>query len=125
MAMHHKHWQWYMVIIIIIKPHRSTTYVDVAYCYRPCSVICRSVYLSVCRTNESCKNGCTDRDAVWIEDLGGPKEPCIRWGFKSPIGRGNFLGGKGRPLVKYMDILPLSVQKRLNRSRCRLVCGLP
>ena len=24
--------------------------------------VCRSVY----RTNEPCKNGCTDRDAVWV-----------------------------------------------------------
>ena len=27
--------------------HHSTTYVDVAYCYRPRSVVCRSVCLSV------------------------------------------------------------------------------
>jgi len=27
----------------IIRPHRSITYVDVAYCYRRSSVICRSV----------------------------------------------------------------------------------
>ena len=31
----------------IIGPHRSTTYVDAAYCYRPSSVVCRSVCLSV------------------------------------------------------------------------------
>ena len=30
----------------IIRPHRSTTYVDAAYCYRPSSVVC----LSVCRS---------------------------------------------------------------------------
>ena len=30
-------------LIIIIRPHRSTTYVDAAYCYRPSSVVCRSV----------------------------------------------------------------------------------
>jgi len=40
----------------------------------------RSVCLSVCLTSEPCKNGCTDRDAVWVEDSGGPREPCIRWG---------------------------------------------
>jgi len=33
-------------IIIIIRQHRSTTYVDVA-CYRPSSMVCRSVCLSV------------------------------------------------------------------------------
>ena len=36
----------------IIRPHRSTTYVDAAYSYRPSSVVCRSV----CRTSEPCKN---------------------------------------------------------------------
>jgi len=29
----------------IIRPHRSTTYVDAAYSYRPSSVVCRSVTL--------------------------------------------------------------------------------
>jgi len=28
----------------IIRPRRSTTYVDAAYCYRPSSVVCRSVW---------------------------------------------------------------------------------
>ena len=31
---------------LIIRPHRSATYVDAAYCYRPSSVVC----LSVCRS---------------------------------------------------------------------------
>ena len=43
--------------------------VDVAYCYRPCSMLCHS--------SEPCRNGCTNPDAVWVEDSGGPKEPCI------------------------------------------------
>jgi len=34
--------------------------------------------LSVCHTSEPCKYSCTDRDASWVEDLGGPGEPCIR-----------------------------------------------
>jgi len=29
---------------------------------------------------ELCKNGWTDRDAVWDLDSGGPKEACNRWG---------------------------------------------
>jgi len=33
---------------IIIRPHRSTTYVDAAYCYRPNSVVFQSVRLSIC-----------------------------------------------------------------------------
>jgi len=36
-----------ILIIRIVRPHRSTTYVDVAYCYRLSSVVCRSVCLSV------------------------------------------------------------------------------
>jgi len=45
-------------------------------------------------------------------------------GSDLPIGRGNFERGKGRPIVKYRDSLKSFVQKRLNRSRCRLSCGL-
>jgi len=40
------------------------------------------------------------------------------------MGRGNCEGRKGRPIVKYRDTLRSSVQKRLNRSRCRLGCGM-
>ena len=35
-------------MVCIVRPHRSTTYVDAAYCYRPSSVLCRSICLSVC-----------------------------------------------------------------------------
>jgi len=70
-----------------------TMYVDAAYCYQPSSGVCRFV----CHTSELCKNGRTDRDAVWVEDSGGPKEPCIRWGSRSPYGKGQFLVGKGAP----------------------------
>jgi len=44
-----------------------------------------SVCLSVCHSSDPCINGWTDRDAVWVEDLGGPKKPCIRWGPDSPM----------------------------------------
>jgi len=30
--------------------------------------------------HELCKNGWIDQDAVWVVDLGGPKEACITWG---------------------------------------------
>ena len=36
---------------------------------------------------------------------------------------GNFWREKGHPIVKYRDTLRSSVQKRLNRSRCRLGYG--
>jgi len=78
----------------LIRLHRSTTYVDAAYCYRPSSVVCESV----CHTSKPCKNGCTDRDAVWVGDLHGRKEPCIRWWSRSPHSKGQFWGGRGAPL---------------------------
>jgi len=108
------------LLLRIIRPHRSTTYIDAAYCYRPSSVVCRSVR----HTSKPCKNCCTDRDAVWIQDLGRPKEPCIRWVSRSPMARDNCEGAKRRPTVKYRDTMQSSVQKQLNRSRCRLGCGL-
>jgi len=77
----------------------STTYIDAAYCYRLSSVVCQSV----CHTSEPRKNGWTDRDAIWVENLGEPREPCIRWSSRSPHGKGQFWGQKGRPIVKYRD----------------------
>jgi len=41
-----------------------------------------------------------DRDAVWVEDLGGHREPCIRWRSRSPMERA-ILRGDGRPIVQY------------------------
>jgi len=89
--------------------------------YGPNSMVCQYVGLSVCHTSEPCKNGWTDRDAVWVEDSGGPREPCIRWGSRY-IERGNFVGKKRH--CKYGDFLSWAVQERLNRLICRLDCGL-
>jgi len=44
---------------------------------RSSTVVCR---LSVCHSSEPCKNGWTDRDAVWVVDLGASKEACVTWG---------------------------------------------
>jgi len=111
------------VLFYVVKIHRNDwflghiavicMYVDMAYCYRPSSVVCRSV----CDTSEPCKNGWTDQ----VEDSGGPREPCIRWRSRSPMGCGNFLGGRGVPLWSIGTLS--SVQKRLYWSRCRLGCG--
>ena len=35
--------------------------------------------------------------------MGGAREPYIRWGFRSPHGKGQFCGGKGHYIVKYRD----------------------
>jgi len=68
-------------LVIIIRPHRGTTYVDVTYCYKPTDrVAWWSIGQSACHSSELCKNGWTDRDAVWDLDSGGPKKACIRWG---------------------------------------------
>ena len=40
------------------------------------------------------------------------------------IPEGANMWGKGRPVVEYRDTVQSSVQKRLNRLRCRLGCGL-
>ena len=98
-------------------------------------MVCRSVRRSdaVCHTSEPYKNGFTDRDAVWVEVSGGPKEPCIRWGSRSTMGRGNF-EGKGAPhckvyghaaviCAKTSEPLPPSLVPP--SSRCRLGCRQP
>ena len=84
---------------IIIGPHRSTTYVDSAYCNQPRSVVCLSVCLSVCHISETCKNGSTNRDTVWVVHSGWPRESCIRWGPDSPW-EGAILREKGESYCK-------------------------
>jgi len=55
---------------ITVRRHRNTTYVDAVYCDITSSVVCLSVCLSQLG---AVQNGSTDRDAVWVEDSGGPK----------------------------------------------------
>jgi len=45
----------------------------------------------------------------------------VRWG-PYPHGNGLFLGRRAH--CKYRDVLPWAVQERMNRSICRLDCGL-
>jgi len=58
--------------MFVFRPHRSTTYVDAAYCYRSSSVVCRSVCPCVYHSSEPRKNGCTDRNAVPVVGWDGP-----------------------------------------------------
>jgi len=52
-----------------------------------------SVHLSVHHNHELCLNGWIIWDAVSGKDLGGPKEPCIRWGGQiPPLREGAVLG---------------------------------
>jgi len=92
-------------IIITIKPHRSTTFRPIVTDWVSLSVG-PSICLSVWHSSEPCKNGWTDRDAVWDEDSEKSKEPRIRWRCRSVFhGKGQFLGERGRPVVKYSDSL--------------------
>jgi len=88
-----------MLIVVnmheFFRPHCSTTHIDAVSCCQPSSMVC----LSVCHSNEPCKNGWTNRDAVWAEDSGRPKEARLRRESRSPIARGNF----EVPIVKYTD----------------------
>jgi len=49
-----------------------------------------------------------------------PRNHLLDAGPNPPMGRGNFEGGKGWPIVKYSDTLQSSVQKWLNGSWCHL-----
>jgi len=93
----------------ICRPHCIITCAYVAYCSRPNSVVCLLVGLSVCHTTEPCKNGWTDRDAVWVEDSDRPRAHVLD-GSRSPIGRGNLEGAKGHPIVKYRDNTTESIE---------------
>jgi len=108
--------------LLVIMPHRSTTYVDAANCYRPSSVICRSVCRSVCHTSESCKTAELIEMPFGLRTRVGPGNHVLDGG-PDPPWEGAILAGKRRPIVKYGDTLRSSVQKRLNRSRCRLDLG--
>jgi len=54
----------------------------------------------------------------------GPGNYVLDGGPYLPMERGNFEERKGRPIVRYRDTVQSPVQKRWNRSRCRLDCGL-
>jgi len=80
--------------LVVIRPHRSTTCVDAACCYRWSSVVCRSVSHDC----EPSKNCWTDWDVVWDLDLGGPRNHVLD-GSPDPQGEGAILReGRGSPL---------------------------
>ena len=89
-------------------PHRSTTYVDAAYSYRPSSVVCPSVTLvSPAKTAAPIELPFGLR--TWV----GPGKHVLDGSPDPPWGK--FLGENGRPIVKYRDTLRSSVQRRLTR----------
>jgi len=82
------------------RPHRSTTYVDVAYCYRLCSVVCWSVTLV-----SSAKTAAPIELPFGLRTWVGPGNHVLDGGPDPTMGRGKFLGENGRPVVKYRDTL--------------------
>jgi len=108
--------------VLIIRLYRSTTYVHAAYYYRPSGVVCLSVSLSVTLVSPV-KTAQPIEMPFGLTTLVGPGNHVLVGGPDPPMRRGNF-GGMRRRIVKYRDTLRSSVKKRLNRSRCRLGCGL-
>jgi len=107
----------YLLLLLLLSDRITrTTYIGAVCCYWPSNV--------VCHTSEPCKNGWTDRDAVWVEDSGGPKEPHIRFWSRCAHGKGQFWGARGWTIVKYMDTLRSPVWKLLSQSWCCLNYGL-
>jgi len=80
----------------VISLHSSTMYVDVAYCYRLSSMVCPSV----CHSSEPCKNGWTDRDAIWFWSQVGRWNHVLDGGSDLPPQEGQFWGAPCRKLCK-------------------------
>jgi len=81
----------------------------------PSSVVCPSVFLSLCQcvtlVSPAKKRAWNNQVTICVPDSVGPNVPRITWGPDANIARGNF------------DAPRSSVQRRLNRLRCRLGCG--
>jgi len=61
---------------------------------------------------------------LWVVGSHGPKASCFTWwSMQIPHLTGQFRW-IGAPIVNYRHFLPWAVRKRLNRSICRLGCGL-
>jgi len=70
----------------------------------------------------SCKNGWTNRDAIWDTESVDQWNQILDGGPDLPIGRGNFEGTTCPDMPE--DTLPWAVQKWLNQSRCHVGCGV-
>jgi len=74
----------------IIRPHRSNTYVDVAYCCRPSSVVCRSVGRSVTLVSRA-KTAEPMEMSFGLRTLVGTGNHLLDGCPDPPVGRGIFL----------------------------------
>jgi len=108
----------------IAVPHMRPT----LQCYRSITVVCPSVCRSICLFVTLVSHAKTAKPiemqfGLWAGM--GPRNHVLYGGtYLHGSLQGVILMGKGRPVVKYSDILPRSVQKRLKWSRCRLGFGL-
>jgi len=120
------YWQYfnhYAYSVIIIRPHRQY-YIRRCDCYRPRSVVC-SVCLLVCLsvTLVSPAKTAEPIDTPFgLRTRMGMGNHVLDWA-KIPLGKGQFWGERGVPLWSIWT-LRSSMEKRLNRSRCRLGWGL-
>ena len=80
-------------------------YLDVAYCYLPSSMVCRSVCLSA-------KVAALIEMTFGLRTQVGPGNHVLDGSRDPPLRRGKFLGENGRLIV---NALRLSVQRRLNQ----------
>jgi len=80
-----------IVIVIIITPHHSTTYIDAAYCYQPSSVVCLSVCLSL--TLVSLAKTAAPIDMLFrLRTRLSPENHVLDGAQDSPMETGNFEG---------------------------------
>ena len=81
----------------IIRPHRSTAYVDAAYSCRQSSVVCVSVGLSVTLVSPA-KTAAPIELLFGLRTWVGPGNHVLDGGPDPPMGRGKFLERMGVPL---------------------------
>jgi len=83
-------------------------YVDAANCYRPSSVVCRSVGRSVTLVSPA-KTAEPIKMPFGLRTRVGRGNHVLDVGPDPLMGRGNFEGGKGHPIVKCGDTLRSSL----------------
>jgi len=88
----------YITFIVVIRLHRSTTYVDTAYCYRPSSVVCLSVGLSVRWSVQHRRTAKPIEIPFRLWTRVGPRNHVLDGGAYPPWKGGNFDGEEDGPL---------------------------
>jgi len=81
----------------IIRPHCSTTYIDAVCCWRPSSMVCLLVCLSVTLVSPA-KTAEPIQMPFGLRTWVGPRDHVLDGDSDPPMGRGKFMGENGRPL---------------------------